>query len=178
MTAVDRWVPFVPESGLVYFAMFPLLLGTFIAIRDLRRATSFLYACLLAQAIGMACFMLWPTQYPRELYALPPTASAVGAALVRFCRGTDAPLNCLPSLHVSTVVLCVCALRGSRWFVPALLGGVVLAVSTLTFKQHYLVDVVAGALLGLVSWLAFLRQGHPAGRPPPDSSMMSPGAPG
>jgi membrane-associated phospholipid phosphatase len=159
MTAVDLWIPFWPASGLIYFAVFPLLLGTFLAIRDLRQATRFLYACLFAQTIGMACFLLWPTRYPRELFALPPAASAIGTALVNFCRSTDAPVNCLPSLHVSTVVLCIGALRGSRWFVPAMLVGVPLAASTLTFKQHYFVDVVGGALLGLMAWLVLLRQG-------------------
>jgi membrane-associated phospholipid phosphatase len=158
MTAVDRWVPFWPASGLIYFAVFPLLLGTYIAIRDLYQATRFLYACLFAQTIGMACFLLWPTRYPRELFALPPTASAIGTALVTFCRTADAPVNCLPSLHVSTVVLCIGALRGSRLFVPAILVGVPLVASTLSFKQHYFADVVAGALLGVSACLVFLRQ--------------------
>jgi membrane-associated phospholipid phosphatase len=158
MTALDRWVPFWPASGLIYFAVFPLLLGTYVAIRDLHRATCFLYACLFAQTIGMACFLLWPTQYPRELFDLPPTASMVAATLVKFCRSADAPVNCLPSLHVSTVVLCIGALRGSRLFVPAIVAGIPLAASTLTFKQHYLVDVIAGALLGLLACLVFFRR--------------------
>ncbi len=158
LTAVDRWVPFWPTSGLIYFSMFPLLVGTFLAIRNLHQATRFLYACLFAQTIAMACFLLWPTQYPRELFALPSTTSAVGAALVGFCRSNDAAVNCLPSLHVSTVVLCISALRGSRLFLPAMLAGIPLAASTLTFKQHYLVDVIAGALLGMIASFVFLRR--------------------
>lgn len=156
MTAVDRWIPFWPASGVIYFAVFPLLVGTYAAIREPRRATRFLHACLFAQTVGMACFLLWPTRYPRELFALPPTASALGRALVSFCRAFDAPVNCLPSLHVSTVMLCIGALRGSRLFVPAMLAGMPLVASTLTFKQHYLADVAAGALLGLIASLVFM----------------------
>ena len=66
-------------------------------------------------------------------------------------------MNCLPSLHVSTVTLCVCALRGRRWFAPALLAGIPIALSTLTFKQHYVADVVAGLVLGLASWWLCFR---------------------
>ncbi len=100
----------------------------------------------------MLCFLLWPTEYPRELYPLPGTTSALGAALVHFVRSTDAPVNCLPSLHVCTVTLCVLALRGSRWFRPAAVAALPLAASTLTFKQHYVVDAVTGAALGCVAW--------------------------
>ena len=152
LTTVDRAIPFWPVSGVLYFGAFVLLLLTFIALRtDRERATRFLYACLFAQVLGMLCFLLWPTAYPRELYPLPASASRLGAALAVWCRSNDLALNCLPSLHVSTVVICVLALRGSRWFLPALLAGVPLALSTLTFKQHYVLDVVAGAALG---WLA------------------------
>jgi membrane-associated phospholipid phosphatase len=166
MTTLDLRIPFWPESGLLYFAVFPLLLLTYIAISDLTRATRFLYACLLAQTIGMTVFLLWPVQYPRALFPLPSSASALGAALVNYCRSADAPVNCLPSLHVSTIVLCVGALKGSRFFIPSILLGVPLAASTLSFKQHYFADVIAGLLLGVFACAIFLR---------PDSRQLAEG---
>jgi hypothetical protein len=156
MTALDRAMPFWPASGLVYFAVFPFLLGTFLLLQDRARATRFLFASLFAQAIGMASFLLWPITYPRELYPLPATAGALGAALVGFCRSMDAPVNCLPSLHVSTVVQCIGALRGTRYFPAALAAGIPLSLSTLTFKQHYAADVLAGLALGLLACALFL----------------------
>jgi membrane-associated phospholipid phosphatase len=153
LTTLDRAVPFWPLSGLVYFSIFPLLLATFVSLRDRERAARFLYASLLAQAIGMLCFLLWPTAFPRGQFPVPVDTGALGVALVRFCRTVDAPVNCLPSLHVSTITLCVAALRGTRWFPPALLAGMVLATSTLTFKQHYVLDVLAGFALGASSWM-------------------------
>jgi hypothetical protein len=152
LTALDLAIPFWPLTGTVYFAVFPFLLATFVLLRERAQATRFLCASLLAQTVGMIAFLLWPTAYPRDLYPLPPDAGALATALVHFCRGSDLPVNCLPSLHVSTVTLCVCALRGSRLFVPAVWLSVPLALSTLTFKQHYAVDVVAGLTLGLFSW--------------------------
>lgn len=167
LTALDRAVPFWPASGLVYFAAFAFLLGAFLLLPDRLQATRFLYASLLAQTVGMLVFLLWPTAYPRELFPLPPATGPLGAALADFVRSTDAPVNCLPSLHVSTVVICVAALRGGRWFVPALLVGIPLAFSTLTFKQHYVADVIAGFVLGLAAWWICFRwkglQLQPAG---------------
>jgi membrane-associated phospholipid phosphatase len=161
LTWMDRAIPFLPASGVVYFGAFAFLLATFLALRDRGQATRFLYASLLAQAIGMVCFLLWPTQYPRELYPLPPGTGELGAALVSHMRAMDAPLNCLPSLHVCTITLCTLALRGRRCFGIALPAGLVFAASTLTFKQHYVVDAVCGAALGFaVWWICFAWQGQ------------------
>jgi membrane-associated phospholipid phosphatase len=157
LTALDRAVPFLPASGLAYFGAFIFVLATFLALRDRVEATRFLYASLLAQGVGMLCFLLWPVQYPRELYPLPANSSALGAALVAYVRGSDAPLNCLPSLHVSTAVICALSLRGHRWFPAAVLAAVASAASTLTFKQHYLVDAIAGAALGFAAWWTCFR---------------------
>jgi hypothetical protein len=152
LTALDRAIPFWPSSGVVYFAAFGFLLATFLLLRDRDEATRFLYASLLAQTVAMLCFLVWPVQYPRELYPLPADSSAIGSALVQYVRGTDAPVNCLPSLHVSTVVICALALRGRRWSGAALLAVAASTSSTLTFKQHYVVDAVAGAVLGIAAW--------------------------
>lgn len=160
LTDLDRAIPFWPASGLVYFGAFVFLLATFLALRDRDQATRFLYASLVAQSIGMLCFLFWPTEFPRALYPLPAGTSALGAALVHHVRATDAPVNCLPSLHVATATLCVLALRDSRWFGAALAIGPLLAASTLTFKQHYFVDVPTGAALGAAAWwLCFRWQG-------------------
>jgi membrane-associated phospholipid phosphatase len=163
-TWVDRALPFWPLSGLVYFAVFGLLAATFAALRSFEAATRFLYATLLAQCVGMAVFVLWPTLYPREAFALPADAGPLATALVDFCRGADRPVNCLPSLHVSTVVICLATLRhctlGGRRAMPQLLGllaGLAMSASTLTFKQHYLVDALTGAALGYESWWVCFR---------------------
>ena len=157
LTALDRAIPFWPASGLVYYMVFPFLLAAFLLQPDRARATRFLAASLLAQLIAMACFLLWPTTYPRALYDVPPGTGALGGALVQFVRAVDAPVNCLPSLHVSTVAICVASLHGSRWFRTALPVGVALALSTLTFKQHYVADALAGLALGLAAWWICFR---------------------
>jgi membrane-associated phospholipid phosphatase len=152
LTALDRAIPFWPASGVVYFAAFGFLAGTFLALRGREQVTRFLYASLLAQTVAMMCFLFWPVGYPRDLYSLPADSSAIGAALVHYVRHLDAPVNCLPSLHVCTAMICALAWRGRRWAGVALLAAVLSAASTLTFKQHYVADAVCGAALGVVAW--------------------------
>jgi len=162
LTFVDRIMPFWPLSGLVYFAAFGFLAWTFLSLRDFDAATRFLYANLLAQVIAALVFVLWPATYPRADFPLPPGTGPIGAALVAFCRNADLPVNCLPSLHVSTVVLCLATqwhrTPGGRRAVPlGLPASLAMIASTLTFKQHYLVDVLAGGVLGFASWWLCFR---------------------
>src|SRR6185369_10402374 len=94
LTAWDRAVPFWPITGVLYFGAFLFLLLTFIALWPQRlQARRFLNACLLAQTVGMLCFLLWPTAYPRDLYPLPASTSPLGAALVNWCRSNDQAVN-------------------------------------------------------------------------------------
>src|SRR6478736_5521619 len=92
LSFLDRAIPYWPASGVLYFAAFALLLATFLALRDREAAMRFLYACLLAQVVGMTCFLLWPTVYPRAQFPVPTGTSPLGTSLARFCRSTDLPV--------------------------------------------------------------------------------------
>lgn len=157
LTWLDNAIPFWPVSGLAYGAIYLFLLGTFIAIRDLAVVSRFVYACLFTQITAAACFVVWPTVYPRELYPVSGEAGHVGVAIAQMLRGMDTPANCLPSLHVSTAVLCAVALRASQRSTWGILCALPLALSTLTFKQHYVIDVLAGLALGLLAYFLFFR---------------------
>ena len=156
LSSIDNAVPFWPASGLVYISIYFFLTATFVALRDFAVVSRFVYACLFAQVIAAVCFVVWPIVYPRELY-LAPTASRLDAEILELVRSMDTPANCLPSLHVSTAVLCAVALRADRDTRLGALIALPLALSTLTFKQHYFVDVLAGLALGLLAGLVFFR---------------------
>jgi len=166
ITWLDDAIPFWAASGLVYSAIYLFLLASFVAIRDLAVVSRFVYACVFTQLVAAACFVVWPTVYPRELYPIPAGAGHLEMVVIQMTRGLDTPANCLPSLHVSTAVLCACALyadQKSRWWALVALP---LALSTLTFKQHYVVDVGAGLLLGLLAYFAFFKWQGFGLRPP------------
>jgi len=160
MTSIDHAVPFIPATGWLYAGMFLFLVGTFIALRDLERASRFLYACAFVQLAAAVVFFLWPTVYPRELFAIPAATHPANAALLEFFRALDAPANCLPSLHVTTGLLCAGALApqlSTRAFAGIAALAVLLAASALTFKQHYFADVASAVPLGLLGHFLFFR---------------------
>ncbi|QTD45433.1 phosphatase PAP2 family protein [Ottowia testudinis] len=161
LSALDRAIPFWPASGWVYLAQFALLAAAFLSLPTAAARRRFIAAGWVMQALAIACFLGWPVRFPRELFNLPADTPAMHAQLVDWVRGADQPVNCLPSLHAANAVLCVAALaRGAarRWWLALLPLALACIVSTLTFKQHYVADVVAGLALGAaVSWFFWRR---------------------
>jgi hypothetical protein len=74
----------------------------------------------------------------------------------------------IPSMHATTAILIVHALRGTRWFLPAVTLNAAMIAGTPIEGGHYVVDVIAGGLLAFL--LITLRRPWPA-----LSRGMSPG---
>jgi membrane-associated phospholipid phosphatase len=66
----------------------------------------------------------------------------------------DRPVNCVPSLHVANACVCALALQreGSTWHYGAPVWLALIMLSTLTTKQHFVIDVLAGVLLAAFSF--------------------------
>lgn len=160
LTPLDTWVPFLPASGWLYASVYALLLWAFVVVDGLDRATRLLYALTAVQVVAALVFVFFPIVYPRELVALPAGTWPIHADLVAFWRRIDSPANCLPSLHVTTCLLSLIAFRtgpARRWLPAAALLAALSIASTLTFKQHYAVDLVAGLVLSGIAHRVFFR---------------------
>jgi membrane-associated phospholipid phosphatase len=159
---LDRAWPLVPAWALVYGALylFLILLPVFVVRQqDLIRRT--VHAYLLIWIASYACFfVIYPTMAPR-----PEQVSGAGFGVwgLRALYGADPPYNCFPSLHVAHSF--VSALAVSR--VHRRLGGaavvaaLLVALSTLFTKQHYVLDVAGGIVLAAAAFGIFLLR-YPA----------------
>jgi membrane-associated phospholipid phosphatase len=164
MTVVDRVVPFLPWTVFLYLSDYLLIFVSFLLCRSKAGAIRFLATQL--SVIAFATLMHWavPIAFPRELYPLPPGLAALPALAMDLLRGFDAATSCMPSLHVAGAVLAALLIRRERpkAFPWLLTWAAVVAVSTLTTKQHYLLDVLAGVALAVVAVLvAEWVQHHP-----------------
>lgn len=147
-------IPFWPQTVWIYLVQYPLLLIAFSACRDPARCGRFLYAAVIVQALAAIIYLLYPIQIPRPALPLTGELDAITAALASAVRSVDAPVNCFPSLHVTSCLLCLWLIaHQSTWFVWcfAIVSALCIA-STLTFKQHYFIDLPAGALLAAGGW--------------------------
>jgi len=105
-------------------------------------------------AVAMAAFIIYPIAYPRE--------KNTDDFLLHLIRSADEPSNCCPSLHVAAcffLSLCLWRFSGKRTSLLFLLWSAAITISTLTTKQHYILDIMAGGLLAVIfAWLATRKQ--------------------
>jgi membrane-associated phospholipid phosphatase len=153
----DHLIPLQPAWALIYGSLylFLIVLPVFIVSqKEQIRRTVFAY--LLVWITAYICFLIYPTVAPR------PT-KAIGDGFVnwglRFLYSADPPYNCFPSLHVAHS--CVSALTCYRVHrgvgIAAGFCAILIGISTLFTKQHYILDVIAGILLAYAAYLIFLR---------------------
>lgn len=159
LTTIDRLVPFQPDwlpvyaSLWVYVSLPPGLLKT--------RRELYYYGAVVGSLClaGLGIFLLWPTAIP--------TAEIDWGQFPGFAtlKGIDAAGNACPSLHVATAVFSAFWLQRliSEIRAPQQLNYVnwlwciAIAYSTLATKQHVMLDVMGGTVLGLLAAFMSLR---------------------
>jgi hypothetical protein len=158
MTPPDRAIPLVPWTAWLYE---PFYVGIF-AIATIgissRRLFHRALACIVGnQIVASVLHLAIQAEYPRP--TLPDPAPDLSTAFLAFVYRIDPPANVFPSLHVAHTFVVAFILLRDR---PALgrlavAMAVVLALSTLTTKQHFIADLVAGFAMALVGRALALR---------------------
>jgi membrane-associated phospholipid phosphatase len=143
-----RWV-WVYQSVYVPFMLAPWL------ITDRRRLARYAAGFLVILAVAFGVFMLAPSLGP-------PRDPARFEGLYGVVCGMDTRGNAFPSLHAALIVYTIVwagrARVGQGLMVGFIVWGGLTLFSTLAIKQHYAIDLVAGALLGVVvDWACGLR---------------------
>jgi hypothetical protein len=145
-----RHIPFWP--GWLYVYLFPYALAPFLlGILPWPTFVWYIKRGLLILGVSLIFFALYPTKTVR-----PPVDKVGDGWTATFYRAMvatdDPPANAAPSLHVSlTCLLALALLRDfPRWWPVTIIGIGLVWLATLLTWQHHLIDVAAGAILGLV----------------------------
>lgn len=170
--ALDRMIPLQPAWALVYGVvyLFLILLPLFV-VREPGHVRRTLHAYLAVWITAYAVFLLYPTSAPRP-EDVPAGGGFTGWG-IRALYGSDPPFNCFPSLHVAHSFVSALAVlrihRGLGRF--AIVCAALVGVSTLFTRQHYVLDVVAGALMAWAACAVFLRRARAEDVPPLDRDL-------
>lgn len=153
LTALDQSVPFLPWTFWIYSSVYLIYFASSALQRDLDAFNKFLYGYVFAYGASAVFFVLVPTVFPREAFSLPTESATFSEATLRWFRGIDHPTNCFPSMHVASAVMSTMVFYRRRPVVFALfcVWAAFISLTTLTTKQHFFVDVVAGTAFGLFS---------------------------
>lgn len=147
---LDLQTPFLPWTVSIYLGAFLYWVIAFVVIlrSGKENAFRFLWAHCLGLMVTLVFFLFLPTTNTR------PTLTGDGfwQWWMGLVYAMDAPDNLFPSLHCELSWLCFLALRRvpnlSRLAkVSACLFSLLVFLSTLTTKQHILIDVLGGWLI-------------------------------
>jgi membrane-associated phospholipid phosphatase len=150
----EKSIPFIPALIfgyiLVYFSML-LLYFLIDDIDDFRRA---IIACLTVTTVHYIFFLALPVKY--ELRPDLTVATGFGVNVTRFYYIIDRPYNCFPSLHVAyPMIAALISWRHHRYSSGLfIVMAVIIAASVIFVKQHYIMDVAAGALTSIIVFKA------------------------
>jgi len=152
-------IPFLPWTIVPYWSIDALYALSLFVCASRRELDLHAARLLLAQAISVACFVVFPLRFT---FVRPETDGFFGW-MFDVLMGFDKPFNQAPSLHIALlVILWPLYLRhvGSAW--RWLVNGwfVLIGASVLTTYQHHFVDIPTGALAGLLCLWLIPEQGR------------------
>jgi membrane-associated phospholipid phosphatase len=151
---LDERIPFVPGWSWVYsFLYYPAILYLNLIATSPSQFTRMAFSFIVLLAMQVVCFALYPVATPAHWRDQAPAGSA-SVRFLKFVRHFDGPTNCFPSMHVSVATLTALhassTLGPGAWAFPMLI-----ALSCLLTKQHYLIDLPFGALLGALAYAVY-----------------------
>ena len=172
--ALDRAMPLAPPWIFVYASLYMCaFLLPLLVVRGPTRLRQSLKAYLFVMLVSYAGFLIYPTIAPRS-ETIPVRTFAEW--LLQVFYDLDQPYGCFPSLHVaySFVGAFACWRMDRSIGVAACAWAGLIAVSTIYTKQHYAVDALAGAVLGVAAGVMLLsnRAGDDEAA---DDRLMAPG---
>ena len=155
-TSLDCMFPFEPQFLIIYFGCYIFWIINYILIarQDKKSVYQFFTADFLSRCICLVFFLAFPTTNTRPEI----TGSGFWDQAAQWLNSIDAADNLFPSIHCLVSWFCYIGIRDRKeipeWYKQVSLGIAVLVfISTLLTKQHVLVDVAGGVLLGTVCFM-------------------------
>lgn len=156
--SIDPMVPFLPWTLSIYIGCYLFWAINYVLCAHQENAQAYRFFCadFIAKAICFVFFILLPTTNVRP-DILGDTFWELGITLL---YQVDAPTNLFPSIHCLVSWFCFIGIRKNKniplWYrILTLFIAIAICLSTLTTRQHVIVDVLGGILLAEISyWIA------------------------
>lgn len=151
---VDDKIPFLPWTVLPYCFWFPMIVFyPLIVFRtDPHSYCGYLTTMVMEIVLSIVCYLIYPTSFQRPV----PPDGFWGKFMKFVYHSSYRGLNCAPSLHCSSCFLVICVsftCAGMSLWVRGFTVSIAIMIvlSTLTTKQHTLIDVLTAVPLFLIS---------------------------
>ncbi len=162
LTSVDQKIPFKPQWVWIYSALYyPIILLLVLTVGTFREFNYVAFSFIFLLAMHLIIFYLVPIHTPDEWREYIVNKS-ISTKFLNTVQKYDSPLNCFPSMHVSVATLTafhlfrnlephINAFSNIAFFFPILIS-----ISALFTKQHYIIDIPCGFVLGYLTYKLFV----------------------
>jgi membrane-associated phospholipid phosphatase len=167
LTEIDKSIPFMPEHVWIYHTLLPAIVITMTVLVNKQKMFFNVFWASIVCAVTLNLFyVMFPVFYPRpEL--IPATLSEL---VLELTHRIDGAHNTFPSGHVTFAWLMFLGVAHVKETVSTFgirllyfLWSIGVMLSTLTLKQHFIADVVAGVALATISFFfvkSFINKFH------------------
>lgn len=153
-TAIDGMIPFIGESIYIYIgAFFQWAYCIYVVMKQKTEVGYKAFSAIIyGSLIGFIIFMVYPTAINR------PEITGTGFTndFCRFIYSADNNICAMPSFHCfcSTIVILIykeCENINNRTMYFNIVFSILVIISTLLTKQHYILDLLPGILLAYLA---------------------------
>ena len=155
---IDDRVPLIPWTGIIYSTWFPLIgfAPLVLYYGDFQVFRIYIIAWIIDIILSSAAYLIYPTSFER-----PPVKSGLIKAIYKV---SFKQINCAPSLHCSVSYLIIIGSIAAEGLSPVLAAlfiadSIGICITTLTTKQHVIIDVLTAVPFAAVSWLIAVQLG-------------------
>jgi len=154
---LDKMIPFEPIWVFAYASMYVIVILPFVYVRDKTLYRRMFYSFCCTGLIAYVTFLLFPTY---DIMRPVTNPFDFDRFLLAIDNKHDSPYNCFPSLHVGfsmTAGLWTFYADRSKPGLVILIWAILVSVSVLFVKEHYIADLLAGAFLSGLMFFFFSR---------------------
>lgn len=154
---IDDKIPFVPAFVTMYVLWYPFIVFPIVWLyfTDIRSYKKYMWYVIVGYTICMLVCTFFPNGQD-----LRPTITGnedIFCSVIAGVYNVDTNTNVLPSLHVVGCIGTIMAFFDSstlkKYRIPALILGILISISTVFIKQHSVLDIIAGIVVGVAAWL-------------------------
>lgn len=150
---IDYKIPFIPEWIIIYFGCYISWAVFYIIIcRENKEVCyNFVTAEVISKMIALVVFIAYPTEMVERATFEQSLGNGFLEQLTAFMYSADKPVNLFPSIHclaswVGFRGLTWCKKVGNPLKVFSFILAILVFLSTLFTKQHYIIDIFGGVL--------------------------------
>ncbi len=160
---IDERMPYWPSWVWIYsFLYYPMILYINLVVESPREFTHLAISYIVLLGLQMIVFILFPVQTP-EGWRARNARRNLSERFLAFVQSIDGRSNSFPSMHCSVAMLT--ALHLVPHLGPAIFAfPVLIGLSCLFTKQHFVIDVPVGLALGWATHEMFLIMIEPGYR--------------